>query len=183
MSNWSFLFTALCDKLCCTCLGAVSVWMPVALATMVWLLPGLGCSDRVRPEMAWTRISVMETLSSVTEKADSPNTASTASGDSTCREKMLFYCSPPDSGTSFKSRIDNSFIVFLKLIKPMTSQFWIKVLCAVVCSSASWIHVSMPLCLSLWKNKEKKPHSRWNPSAARQRGTAEAATTCFQSDG
>lgn len=67
-----------------TCLRAVSVWRPVALATMVWLFPGLGCSDRVRPDTAWTRISVMETLSSVTEKADSPSTASMASGDSTC---------------------------------------------------------------------------------------------------
>lgn len=47
-----FSFFALCDMLCCTCLGAVSVWMPAALATMVWLFPGLGCSDRVRPEMA-----------------------------------------------------------------------------------------------------------------------------------
>lgn len=69
----------------CTCLGAVSVWRAVALATMVWLFPGLGCSDRVRPDTAWTRISVMETFSSVTEKADSPSTASMASGDSTCR--------------------------------------------------------------------------------------------------
>lgn len=69
-----------------TCLGVVRVWRPVALATMVWLLPGLGCSDRVKPEMAWTLISVMDTLSSVTENGDSPNTASTASGDSTCRD-------------------------------------------------------------------------------------------------
>ena len=81
-----------CVLSCRTCLGAVSVWTPAALATMVWLFPGLGCSDSVRPETAWTRISVMETLSSVTEKADSPNTASTASGDSTCREKELCYC-------------------------------------------------------------------------------------------
>ena len=69
-----------------TCLGAVRVWIPVALATMVWLLPGLGCSDRVKPEMALTRISVTETLSSVTENADSPNTASMARGDSTCED-------------------------------------------------------------------------------------------------
>lgn len=93
----------------CTCLGAVSVCRPVALATMVWLFPGLGCRDRVRPETAWTRISVMETFSSVTEKADSPRTASTASGDSTCREDggnkthlahtMVFILSGCDRGT------------------------------------------------------------------------------------
>lgn len=119
-----------------TCLGAVRVWTPVALATIVWLLPGLGCRVRVKPETALTRISMMDTLSSVTENADSPNTASMARGDSTCGDKSgfsFYFIAPPhDRGAPFK---ENSFIVFLKLIKAVTGQFQTEVLGAGVCSA------------------------------------------------
>ena len=89
--------------------------------------------------------------------------------------------SPHDRG----SRIDNSFIVSVQLIKPVTSQFWIKVLCAVVCCSASWSHVSTSLRLSARKTNRKK-HSRQIPSAIRWRAASEAAAAAAahsQSDG
>lgn len=67
------------------------------------------------------------------------------------RQDALLLLLHMTEGHRLKSRIDNGFIVFLKLIKPMTSQFWIKVLCA-VCSSAPWIHVSIKV-----KKQIKKP--------------------------
>lgn len=83
-----------------TCLRVESVCRPVALATMVWLLPGLGWRLSASPEMAWTRSSTMDTFSSTTENCVSPSTASTASGDSTWnhQNKMRFYTKKDNGG-------------------------------------------------------------------------------------
>lgn len=70
--------------------------------------------------------------------------------------------SPHERGPASQSRKDNSFIVCVQLIKPMTSQFWIKVLCAVVCSSASWSHVSTSLRLSARKTNRKNTPDRFH---------------------
>ncbi len=74
-----------------TCLRAERVCRPVALATMVWLLPGLGWRLSASPEMAWTRSSTMDILSSTTENCVSPSTASTASGDSTWKQQNMTH--------------------------------------------------------------------------------------------
>lgn len=63
------------------------------------------------------------------------------------RDAPLLFC-PRDSGSRLRSGIDNSFIVSVELIKAMTSQFQIRVLCAVGRSSGPRLHVSPPHCLS-----------------------------------
>lgn len=102
----------------------------------------------------------------MTENADSPNTASIASGDSTCgRQDAVLLRVHMTEGHRLKSRIDSGFIVFLKLIKLMTSQFWMKVLCAVCLFGRLSVHQPEK------KNKTNKnnPLERWNPSAIRRR--------------
>lgn len=134
-------FSALCDKLPAWeqwASGCRLPWPPWCGCCRGWAAAigsGLRCREHAslwwKPCHLWQRTQTLLMLH--------PLPAETPPVEKRCS----FIVSPHDGGTSF-----NSFIVFLKLIKLMTSQFWIKVLCAVVCSSASWIHKSMPLCLS-----------------------------------